>query len=189
MSRTGCRQQTARLRCWPWEHRPWSRRLEAGVAYLWRSYSLRLGGRRSQGRRPCWWGLVIPRRGPLEGCAFRRVMRPQGVAIAILNMALWMRLDERRTITSARLAAGPAGPTPRRALEAEAVLCGQPADRVRHRAGSGRLDARRPTAQQCASRDGRVPPSSAWHFVEFEHSRGAMGSVAGAVPAIDEELI
>jgi len=75
-------------------------------------------------------GFRIRCRGPREGSAFYRVMRPQGVAIAILNMAVWLRLDARDAIDSARLAVGPGGPTPRRARKAEAELCGQPAKRV-----------------------------------------------------------
>ena len=33
-------------------------------------------------------------KGEQEGSAFDRVMRPQGVAIAILNMAAWVKLDD-----------------------------------------------------------------------------------------------
>jgi CO/xanthine dehydrogenase FAD-binding subunit len=49
-------------------------------------------------------------------------MRPQGVAIAILNMALWVKLDERKSIEDIRLAVGPAGPKPFRARETETYL-------------------------------------------------------------------
>jgi CO/xanthine dehydrogenase FAD-binding subunit len=73
-------------------------------------------------------GFRIRCRGPREGSAFYRVMRPQGVAIAILNMAVWLRLDARGTVGSARLVVGPGGPTPHRATKAEAQLCGQAAE-------------------------------------------------------------
>jgi len=58
----------------------------------------------------------------LEGSAFHRVMRPQGVAIAILNMSAWLRLDEAGNISDVRIACGPAGPKPFRGLETEAFL-------------------------------------------------------------------
>ena len=60
-----------------------------------------------------------------EGSAFRRVMRPQGVAIAILNMAVWIRLTADRVIAEARIAIGPGGPRPRRVGMAEECLVGQ----------------------------------------------------------------
>ncbi len=59
-----------------------------------------------------------------EGSAFRRVMRPQGVAIAILNMAAWIRRDGSR-IADVRLSVGPSGPTPRRMQTVEAALRGE----------------------------------------------------------------
>ncbi len=69
-------------------------------------------------------GFHLALRGKGEASAFRRVMRPQGVAIAILNMGVWLR-REGEVIASIRLAAGPSGPTPRRLREAEAKLVGQ----------------------------------------------------------------
>jgi carbon-monoxide dehydrogenase medium subunit len=65
---------------------------------------------------------LAPRR-PGQASAFRRVMRPQGVAIAILNVAVWLQRNEDR-IDAVRIAIGPSGPTPRRAFAAEAVLQG-----------------------------------------------------------------
>jgi CO/xanthine dehydrogenase FAD-binding subunit len=62
------------------------------------------------------------------------VMRPQGVAIAILNMAIWLHRDGDR-ITDIRISIGPAGPVPLRARGAEAQLRGQsPAQPVIDRA-------------------------------------------------------
>lgn len=56
-----------------------------------------------------------------QGSAFRRVMRPQGVAIAILNMGVWVeRLGE--SIADVRIAVGPGGPVPYRARQAEQAL-------------------------------------------------------------------
>lgn len=70
---------------------------------------------------------------PREGSAFYRVMRPQGVAIAILNMACWLRVDGAGSIEAARLACGPAGPTPRRMRSVETALIGKPASETQTR--------------------------------------------------------
>ena len=70
-------------------------------------------------------GFRLPLRKPGEGSAFRRVMRPQGVAIAILNMGIWLRRTG-DTIAEARIAVGPSGPTPRRMTAAEGELRGSP---------------------------------------------------------------
>jgi carbon-monoxide dehydrogenase medium subunit len=66
-------------------------------------------------------GFYLPLARPGQASAFRRVMRPQGVAIAILNMAVWLDRQADR-IVEARIAVGPAGPTPTRARGAEAAL-------------------------------------------------------------------
>lgn len=59
-----------------------------------------------------------------DGSAFRRVMRPQGVAIAIMNLGVWIkRLGD--VILDIRISIGPAGPTPFRARAAEASLRGK----------------------------------------------------------------
>ena len=63
--------------------------------------------------------------GPGEASRFERVMRPQGVAIAILNMACWVRADGGGRVTGLRLAIGPAGPKPLRARGVEQGLLGE----------------------------------------------------------------
>jgi carbon-monoxide dehydrogenase medium subunit len=63
-----------------------------------------------------------------EGSAFRRVMRPQGVAIAILNMGARLRVDGAGIIKEARLAIGPAGPRPLRARATEQAVRGTALD-------------------------------------------------------------
>ncbi len=63
----------------------------------------------------------LPLRGAGEGTAFRRVMRPQGVALPVLNLAAWLR-REAETLIDLRIAVGPAGPVPFRAVETEALL-------------------------------------------------------------------
>lgn len=68
-------------------------------------------------------GFIIPLRKPSSASAFRRVMRPQGVAIAIVNFSVWI---ERRAeyINDIRIATGPSGPVPKRAAATENVLMG-----------------------------------------------------------------
>jgi carbon-monoxide dehydrogenase medium subunit len=63
-----------------------------------------------------------------EGSAFVRVMRPQGVALPILGVAVWVRLapDPAAGYAQVRIAVGPAGPVPFRANRAEAALAGAP---------------------------------------------------------------
>jgi carbon-monoxide dehydrogenase medium subunit len=60
-----------------------------------------------------------------ERTAFHRVMRPQGVAIAILNMAIWMQQADEGTVEDIRIAVGPAGPVPFRARRTEEYLKGR----------------------------------------------------------------
>ena len=64
-------------------------------------------------------------KGKKEGSAFHRVMRPQGVAIAILNMAAWVKLDEDGKLLKVRVSCGPAGPKPFRANKTEEFLSGK----------------------------------------------------------------
>jgi len=52
---------------------------------------------------------------------FKRIMRPQGVALPILNCAVWLE-RENDTIKDIRIAVGPGGGTPFRAAQAEDVL-------------------------------------------------------------------
>lgn len=66
----------------------------------------------------------FPSRPAKGGSAFARVMRPQGVAIAILNIACYLEVEAEGQIVAARLAVGPSGPTPRRADGAEQGILG-----------------------------------------------------------------
>lgn len=69
-------------------------------------------------------GFYLPLLESGQASAFQRVMRPQGVALPILNAAAWLwREDE--VIRDIHLAFGPSGPTPRRPQRTEAVLRGQ----------------------------------------------------------------
>jgi carbon-monoxide dehydrogenase medium subunit len=69
-------------------------------------------------------GFYLPLKKPAQGSAFRRVMRPQGVAIAILNIGVWVEREGERII-EIRVAIGPAGPVPFLAHAAEDVLRGK----------------------------------------------------------------
>ena len=69
-------------------------------------------------------GFQLPLRDAGEASAFKRVMRPQGVAIAILNLGIWLRRMEDK-LAEVRIAVGPSGPVPRRMAVAENLLCGQ----------------------------------------------------------------
>lgn len=62
-----------------------------------------------------------------EASAFTRVMRPQGVALPMISMAVRLRLDEDETIAAARISLGPAGPVPHLAGPAMECLEGKPA--------------------------------------------------------------
>lgn len=60
-----------------------------------------------------------------ESSAFRRVMRPQGVALPMIGMAARVKV-EADTISAARVTIGPAGPTPFLAKRTMAYLAGKP---------------------------------------------------------------
>lgn len=59
-----------------------------------------------------------------QASCFKRIMRPQGVALPIINIAIWLeRSDD--VISKIRIAVGPGGPTPWSGTEAEKTLLGQ----------------------------------------------------------------
>lgn len=65
-----------------------------------------------------------------QGSAFKRIMRPQGVALPILGCAVWIEVDEetRRYFKEARICLSPVAQVPVRAYEVEAALRGKLAD-------------------------------------------------------------
>lgn len=65
--------------------------------------------------------------GEQEASAYRRVMRPQGVALPMIAMGSRLQLDG-DTIVDARVTIGPAGPIPFASQQAAAYLQGRPAD-------------------------------------------------------------
>ncbi len=70
-------------------------------------------------------GFYLPLSSPSQGSAFERVMRSRGVALPVINLAVWLR-REAEMITDVRIAIGPAGPIPQRAYAAENTLRGRP---------------------------------------------------------------
>ena len=62
--------------------------------------------------------------GPREGSAHHRVMRPQGLCLPIISMAVRLQLADDDTISSARISMGPVGPVPFLAEAAMDVLVG-----------------------------------------------------------------
>jgi carbon-monoxide dehydrogenase medium subunit len=60
-----------------------------------------------------------------EATAFKRIMRPQGVALPILNMAVWLKMSG-EIVDEIRITLGPAGAIPLRATQAETYLTGIP---------------------------------------------------------------
>jgi len=56
---------------------------------------------------------------------FKRIMRPQGVALPILNCSVWLE-REGDVVKEIHIAVGPGGPIPFRGTEAEAFLRGKP---------------------------------------------------------------
>ncbi len=73
-------------------------------------------------------GFRIARRAAGEGSAFARVMRPQGVALPILNAAVFLKREDAR-IRETRIVVGPSGPVPRRAAALERLLLGRGFDK------------------------------------------------------------
>lgn len=61
-----------------------------------------------------------------EGCAFKRIMRPQGVALPVLGCAVWIRLDVTgEHCDDVRVSIAPIAPVPTRVDVIEDVLRGQ----------------------------------------------------------------
>jgi len=70
-------------------------------------------------------GFYIPYTIKTQASAFKRIMRPQGVALPILNCAVWLQRSH-GLIEDVRIAIGPGGPTPFRATLAEEILREKP---------------------------------------------------------------
>jgi carbon-monoxide dehydrogenase medium subunit len=70
-------------------------------------------------------GFYIPLSNTGQASCFKRIMRPQGVALPIINIAVWLQRTN-DVIDQIRIAVGPGGPTPWSGTEAEKALLGQP---------------------------------------------------------------
>jgi len=69
-------------------------------------------------------GFYLPIANLHQSSCFKRIMRPQGVALPILNCAVWLE-REGEIVKDIHIAVGPGGPIPFRATEAEDTLRGQ----------------------------------------------------------------
>ena len=79
-------------------------------------------------------GFYLPLHEKGQASAFARRISPQGIALAILNIAIWLEREEDRII-AIRIAVGPSGPVPLRMRAAEKGLIGQtPTPEVQARA-------------------------------------------------------
>lgn len=72
-------------------------------------------------------GFRLRLSGSGEGSAFKRIMRPQGVALPVLGCAVWVRLDASgEHYAASRICIGPVAAVPARATAVEDALNGQP---------------------------------------------------------------
>ncbi len=97
--------------------------------------------------------------GPQEGTAFKRIMRPQGVALPVLGCALWVRVSaDGATVEDTRICIGPVAPVPVRVESVEAALRGQPysADLVEEAVRVARQDLKPRTSKYRATSEYRV---------------------------------
>lgn len=69
-------------------------------------------------------GFYLPLKQNRQASCFKRIMRPQGVALPIINVAVWLE-RENDSIKDIRIAIGPGAPTPYRARETEKILVGK----------------------------------------------------------------
>ena len=69
-------------------------------------------------------GFYLPIHEKGQASAFTRRVNPQGIALAMLNMAIWLQRKQ-DTIVNIRIAVGPSGPVPLRMTAAEKVLLDQ----------------------------------------------------------------
>jgi len=70
-------------------------------------------------------GFYVDQTKPGQASCFKRIMRPQGVALPIINNSVWLE-REGDTIKQIRIAVGPGGAVPFRARKAEAFLTDKP---------------------------------------------------------------
>lgn len=69
-------------------------------------------------------GFYLPLSTSHQASCFKRIMRPQGVALPIINVAIWLERAD-NIVSQIRIAVGPGGPTPWSGTEAEKALVGK----------------------------------------------------------------
>ena len=69
-------------------------------------------------------GFYMPLKVKGQASAFTRRVNPQGIPLAMLNLAIWLQ-REVDTIANIRIAVGPSGPVPMRMTSAERALASQ----------------------------------------------------------------
>jgi len=69
-------------------------------------------------------GFYVKKSAKGQASSFKRIMRPQGVALPILNCAVWVQRDG-NIISDTHISVGPGGPTPFRGLDAEEYMRGK----------------------------------------------------------------
>jgi carbon-monoxide dehydrogenase medium subunit len=69
-------------------------------------------------------GFYLPLSKNGQASCFKRIMRPQGVALPIINLAIWLERTN-NVISQIRIAVGPGGPTPWSGTEAVNALLGK----------------------------------------------------------------
>lgn len=122
----------------------------------------------------------FPSTGQGEATAFKRIMRPQGVALPILAMAVWLKLKG-DSIAAARIALGPAGPIPLRAKQAESALLGKALDDDAIREASALIlrEAQLRSSPHRATADYRAEliPVLAERALKLAHRRATTGDI------------
>jgi carbon-monoxide dehydrogenase medium subunit len=69
-------------------------------------------------------GFYLPLKRDNQASCFKRIMRPQGVALPIINLAVWLS-RAKNFVKAIRIAVGPGAPIPWRARSAEEALMGK----------------------------------------------------------------
>ncbi|MBX3454686.1 xanthine dehydrogenase family protein subunit M [Ferrovibrio sp.] len=72
--------------------------------------------------------VLLPKPAPGESCCFLKAGRRKAMEIAVVSVALRLRLDNAGAIADIRIALGAVGPRPLRALGTEAMLLGRKPD-------------------------------------------------------------
>jgi len=66
-------------------------------------------------------GFYLPLKEKGQASAFTRRVNPQGIALALLNVAMWLQREGER-VEDIRIAAGPSGPIPNRMKKTEEIM-------------------------------------------------------------------